>query len=202
MYTIKRLLPYHRSKVQDHFFRLSDDDLRNRFCTTMKPESLIAYVDKIDFTNGILGIFDRDLNIIGIAECVCYKNNSEAEIGLSIEKEHQGKGLANRLMVRITQYANSQNVKSLHMYCLSSNKKTVHLCKKYGLTVKFSGGETEALIKLPDTDPIVSSWQEQMDEAMATFELSQKMQYRFWKNHQKIMNNALNNIFKPTSFKM
>jgi len=57
-FTLKRLSEINREKVLKHFLRLDNQSRSSRFCTSSNDDNLIAYVKKIDFNNGIFGIFN------------------------------------------------------------------------------------------------------------------------------------------------
>ena len=71
-FTLKRLSEINREKVLKHFLRLDNQSRSSRFCTSSNDDNLIAYVKKIDFKNGIFGIFNENLDIIGVGECVFF----------------------------------------------------------------------------------------------------------------------------------
>lgn len=203
-YIIKRLYPSHKDEVLAHFLRLDEQTIYNRFCAPLRPDNLKMYVDKIDFKNsGIFGVFDDNLNIIGLGECVMYdkpdiNGNIQAEVGFSVEQAHQGKGLGNKLMKRIIRFAKSKNTHILHMYCLRTNQKSLHLAKKYGLKTQFSDGESQAIIEMSDNLPELEQFNEQIEDTLASIALIQKEQIKQWESQQKIINQAWNKMIKIT----
>lgn len=183
-FTLKRLSEINREKVLKHFLRLDNQSRSSRFCTSSNDDNLIAYVKKIDFKNGIFGIFNENLDIIGVGECVFFneKEKLSAEVAFTIEKEYQGNGLGNKLMKRVVQYANSKDVHELHMYCIKTNQAIVHLAKKYKLVPQYDGTEISGVVKTPDISPFVSSLNEQFEDNVATFELAITYQQKLIKD--------------------
>lgn len=183
MYTIKRLSYYHKEKVKEHFFRLDSQSRHSRFCSAMNNENLVNYVSKIDFiNNGVFGLFNDNLDIIGLGECVISKSNDnsirEAEVAFSVEKPYQGQKLGNRLMKRVVQFANIQNLKELTMYFLKDNAATMHLAKKYNFKVEYYSLEVSGKVQVPNIPPILDSFSTQIEEIFANIELTQKLQHK------------------------
>lgn len=183
-FTLKKLSEINRKEVLEHFLRLDQESRSSRFFTTTSNENMTTYVSKIDFKNGIFGIFNDNLDIIGLGECVFFKDKIKltAEVAFTVEKQYQGNGLGNKLMKRVVQYANSQNIHELHMYCIRSNKAILHLAKKYNLVPQYDGTEISGIVKTPDVLPFVSTMNEQFEDNIATFELAVTFQNKILKN--------------------
>lgn len=193
-FTLKRLNNINREKILSHFLRLDLESRSSRFCTPISDENMSNYVKKIDFNNGIFGIFNENLDIIGLGECVFFKQQDKltAELAFTVEKEYQGNGLGNKLMKRVVQYANSRDVHELQMYCIRTNQAVLHLAKKYNLVPQYDGTEISGVVKTPDVLPLISTINEQFEDNIATFELAisyqqklyQEQINRFEKNRQ------------------
>lgn len=145
------------------------------------------YVNKIDFKNGIFGIFNENLEIIGLGECVFFKDNGKqtAEVAFTVEKEYQGNGLGNKLMKRVVQYANSRDVHELQMYCIRTNQAILHLAKKYNLVPQYEGTEISGVVKTPNILPFISTMNEQFEDNIATFELAITFQQKLMKEQME-----------------
>lgn len=184
----------HRDKVIAHFIGLDESSRYSRFCSHIKDDSLRHYVTQMDFEHdGIFGLFNENLNIIGVGECVFSQNLDEngkfqAEVGFSVTPQFQGQGLGNKLMKRVIQFAHANGTEVLIMYCLSTNQKSMHLAKKYGLKTQTSYGETKAIIDMPEVSPLNSQYQENLDEMFANIELSAVEHQHLWQNHLENMN--------------
>lgn len=201
MYSIKRLSNYNRNKVQEHFLRLDPDSRRSRFCATMNNENLCNYVNNIDFIhNGIFGIFNENLDIIGIGECVFYdiKNgySESAEVAFSIEKPYQGQKLGNKIMKKVVQYANIHNLKELKMYFLKTNAATFHLAKKYNFKLEHYSSEISGSIKVHNISPMIDSFNNQVEEAFATIDLLQKINHKITTRNLELFNNTISSMLK------
>lgn len=200
MYTIKKLSDFNREQVKEHFLRLDPDSRRSRFCSTMIDENLCVYAKNIDFIhNGIFGIFNENLDIIGLGECVFYdkKNgySSIAEVAFSIEKPYQGKKLGNKIMQKVVQYANIHNLKELKMYFLKTNAATFHLAKKYNFKLEHYSSEISGTVKVNSISPITDNFNTQVDELIANFDIMQKFQNKIIKKNLETWNNNVSKFF-------
>jgi GNAT superfamily N-acetyltransferase len=199
-YIIKRLNNSHREKVLGHFLRLDKESLYSRFCSHQNEYLLNLYVSRIDFDkNGIFGIFDDSLKIIGVGECVIEENTNRAEVGFSVEINHQGQGLGGRLLKRIVRFAKTREKTHLEMLCLRTNQKSQHLAKKFGLKIQNTfGSESLGIIDIKDVKPEIEEIQEKIEDTMAYCALTQKEQINTWKTTQEICNEMMSNLFINT----
>lgn len=197
-YTIKRIDEQYQDAVLEHFIKLDKESIYNRFCIAMNDYSLENYVKQIDYKNAYFAVFDDDLNIVGLGECVREKSPSNsAEVAFSVLKEYQGQGLGNKILGRIVRYAQANNIDTLNMFCLRTNQKVVHLAKKFGLKVSISEGENIAVLdnmKKNDFSPI----NELVEETIASFEMVNKKNLVLMKSQQKILQTGFDNLLKIT----
>ncbi len=195
-YIIKRLSEKNRGKCLEHFLRLDPESVYTRFCSPLKEEALSNYVKKMNFEkDGIFGIFDIDLNIVGIGECVIESNRDSAEVGFSVEKPYQGQGLGNKLMERVVRFAKTQNKHHLEMVCLRTNAATIHLAKKHGLHIQSSYGESLAVIDMEEVNPVLENLNETLDDSMATYALQHRETIHNWKEGQKLIGESIGNTY-------
>lgn len=192
-FTLKRLTEINRKEILNHLLRLDHESRSSRFCSPVNNDTIINYVDKIDFKNGIFGIFNENLDIIGLGECVFFKEKDKltAEVAFTVQKEYQGNGLGNKLMKRVVQYANSRDVHELKMYCIRTNKAILHLAQKYNLVPQYEGTEISGVVKTPNVLPFISNMNEQFEDNIATFELAITFQQKFMKEQfEKLEKNS------------
>lgn len=194
-------MDFHRDKVKNHFLRLDSDSRHSRFCSIMNDENLINYVNKMDFSkNGIFGIFNENLDIIGLGECVFYKDSPEkketAEVAFSVEKGYQGKGLGNKLMARVVQFANTHNLKEMTMYFLRDNAATLHLANKYNFKAEYYSTEVSGTVKVPNIPPILDVFNEQIEELFANIEITQQWQHKIFTKNLNAMTKNIDTLFK------
>lgn len=195
-YIIKRLSEKNRGKCLEHFLRLDSESVYTRFCAPLKEEALTNYVKKMNFEkDGIFGVFDIDLNIVGIGECVLESQKDSAEVAFSVEKDYQGQGLGNKLMERVVRFAKSQNKHHLEMVCLRTNAVTVHLAQKHGLHIQSSYGESHAVIDMDEVNPVLENLNEVVDDSLANYALQQRETIQNWKESQKIMGSVIGEAY-------
>src|SRR4051812_27857694 len=66
MAEVQRLSDGGRDLLAAHFLALSTEDRRLRFGASLSAESIIAYVERIDFDNdAVFGLFDDELALAG-----------------------------------------------------------------------------------------------------------------------------------------
>ena len=158
-------------------------------------------MEKIDYDkNGIFGLFDNDLNMIGLGECVIYEQKEghvkEAEVAFSVKKELQGQGLGNRLMKRLVRFAKMNDVEKLQMYCLRSNQASVHLAKKYGLKISFDGTESIAEVSFNEREHFKEIVEDQVDNLIEQTIVSTRKNIKTMHETQDAFNSLLSNIIK------
>lgn len=135
-----------------HLLRLDSTDRYMRFFAPVNDSAIENYVsDMIDLdTQKGFGIYAHDhKTLIAFAHITGHErieNGAQAELGISVDKEYRGHGLAQRLMARILVYCKSHDIHTLYMSCLRENKAMQHLARKSGLRVILD--HTEALAEL------------------------------------------------------
>jgi RimJ/RimL family protein N-acetyltransferase len=195
-YIVKRLDSNYRKEVLNHFIRLDKDSRYTRFCSPFNDFAIEKYVAQINFEkNGIFGVFDEDLNIIGVGECVLYDGKDQAEVGFSVEKNHQGHGLGSKLMERIVRFAKSMGKHHLEMVCLRTNSKSIHLAKKFGLKVQSSyEDECVAAIDTKNLNPALEVFTETVEDSFASYNLRQRKRMNEWKKSAEVFGEAVDSV--------
>jgi GNAT superfamily N-acetyltransferase len=146
--TIHRLsLPRDRFALETHFAALGTEDLGNRFCHSVKPESVAKYLDQWSAA-GIpsYGIFNPDRSLIAVGQLA--QSEEELEVGLSVLPTYRRKGLALALLYRSASYARARGLKALSIHCLANNMPMLSLARRIGMTVEISSGEADGHLTL------------------------------------------------------
>jgi GNAT superfamily N-acetyltransferase len=146
--TIHRLfLPCDRFALETHFAALGTEDLSNRFCHSVKPESVAKYLDQWSAA-GIpsYGIFNPDRSLIAVAQLA--QSEEELEVGLSVLPTYRRNGLALALLYRSASYARARGLKALSIHCLANNMPMLSLARRIGMTVEISSGEADGHVTL------------------------------------------------------
>src|SRR5262245_23734498 len=114
---VHRLNESARAALRVHFLALSSEDRRLRFASTLSAESVIAYVDGIDFDrDAVFGVRDDSLRLVGVAHVAF--GDDVAELGLSVLPAHRGHGVGSALFDRAVAHARNRFVGRLYMNCL------------------------------------------------------------------------------------
>ena len=151
---VRELHAGHRAAILEHFLQLNDDDRRLRFGTHTPDEVIERYVEGLDFNQDtIFGIFDAQLNIIGLAHLAylpVFKSKARAaEFGVSVLAEGRAQGFGTALLGRAAVHSRNTRIETLFVHCLANNKAMMHLAQKAGMSVEYAYGDADAYLKLP-----------------------------------------------------
>lgn len=148
---VQKLVAFHRPDIAGHVKRLSPEDRRLRFGTSMSDAAIERYVECIDFMRDkVFGVFEADLTLSGAVHLALEPDGGTAELGLSVDPEHRGKGYGFALLKRGKLHAQNLGYKKLYMHCLAENQIMIHLARKAGMQVIAEQGEADALVALAD----------------------------------------------------
>lgn len=171
---VQRLTEASRPQLERHFLSLEPEDVRLRFGVVMAPESIVAYVSRIDFdVDAVLGVYDEALAIVGVAH-VAFTGDL-AELGVSVLPGFRGRGIGSALLARAADHVRNRFVTRLFMHCLAENAAMLHIARALGMTICVDTGEADAFLKLPPGDP-ASVAGEFMDQRLALFDYALKAQ--------------------------
>jgi GNAT superfamily N-acetyltransferase len=172
MNTIRMLNTYEQVKYGDHLLRLNADDRYLRFGSMVDDAFIIKHATiKHDSGRMVLAAFDEDQNVIAACEiCLLGKyylfNVDEAEIGLSVEKEHRGRRLGTMLFEHAMVVCRNRRVKVLKSYCLTRNGFMMKIAKAHNMQIVNEYGDSEATLELEKAD-VLSYFVELVGESMA-----------------------------------
>lgn len=115
----------------------------------MTSDSIDGYVADIPEDDHILGAFNTTYDELA---CAAHVNITEdqAEVGISTSLGYRRKGIAESLMTHILAMCSNRGVHQLYMMCLTDNNAIISLCKKVGLAVVSSYGESQTTVELPE----------------------------------------------------
>jgi GNAT superfamily N-acetyltransferase len=101
---------------------------------------------------------DDELRLVGVVHVAL--DHGPAEMGLSVLDGWRGQGLGNALLARAVMFLRNRGVLSVFMHCLAENAAIVHLARKNGMRLAYSGIESDARLELePATvDSYVTEW--------------------------------------------
>lgn len=154
-YRIVELTDRDRAAVKAHLLRLSTEDRRLRFFTTLSDEAVKRYVDeRLDFNRGrIFGVLNPEGRLVGVAqasEVVEKDGHISCEAAFSIDREERSHGLARRLMQAIITHCRERGVSRLCMSCLRNNERMKALALSFGLKMRIDFDEVYAELGVTD----------------------------------------------------
>jgi len=142
-----RLRDYHRPALEAHFTALEAEDRRLRFGANISDEALRAYVARIDFDrDGAFAVQDDELRLLAVVHVA--NTGETAELGLSVLPGHRGHGLGQALFQRAVTHLRNRGIREANVHCLTENGAMMHLARKSGMRIAYSGSESDARLEL------------------------------------------------------
>lgn len=145
----------HVKLIIKHLCSLKDEDRRLRFGGVLNNETIKSYVEK--------SFKDKDSQWFGcvshnkvISACHTAIYNGEGELGCSVDEEHRGEGLAQKMFDRAVTYLRLHGVTKVYMHCLTENQAMRHIAKKNDMTIISCYGETDARVEVTPGNPMTS----------------------------------------------
>jgi RimJ/RimL family protein N-acetyltransferase len=184
---VKELRERDRRRMLRHFLDLENSDRLLRFGTVLSDEQVTNYVNRIDFSRDmVFGVYNRLFKLVAVGHLAFAPREEKnsvtekdrvAEFGLSVSKSARGMGMGSRLFERAAIHCRNNDVDTLYMHCLSSNKTMMHIAKKAGMEIHRDYGEADAYLKLLPADP-ASMLQEALHEQIAVLDYTYKANKR------------------------
>jgi GNAT superfamily N-acetyltransferase len=171
---VTELSPMHRARLLRHFVALDVHDRRLRFGAAPSDTALRIYVARIDFErDAVFGVFDEELKIIGAAHVA--RAGEQAELGVSVLREHRNRGVGGALLMRAVLRARNWGVRALFMHCLRENETMMHIARNQGMRIVTEQGEANAWLALAPADAS-SHFGEVFAQRIALFDYALKSQ--------------------------
>ena len=185
---VKELRERDRRRMVKHFIGLEDSDRLLRFGTVLPDEQVANYVNRIDFARDmVFGVYNRMFKLVAVGHLAFAPRDASqsgitekervAEFGVSVSRSARGIGVGSRLFERAAIHCRNNDVDTLYMHCLSSNRTMMHIAKKAGMEIHRGYGEADAYLKLLPANP-ASMLQEALDEQFATLDYALKANKR------------------------
>jgi GNAT superfamily N-acetyltransferase len=176
---VQRLDASARAPLVMHFLALPAKDRRRRFGSSLAPEGIAAYVDKIDFErDAVFAVHDDRLVLVGVAHVAF--GDDLAELGLSVLPAHRGHGIGGALFERAAAHARNRFIPRLFMHCLEENAPIMHIARRFGMDVVTSIGDADAHLELPPASP-ASIAGEFVTDRFALYDHALKAHIAAWK---------------------
>ncbi len=145
---IRAIRPDDKRGLIELFGRLSPETVYYRFHGVKKslsPQELV-YLTELDFHRqaALLAILARDGSdqIVGVGRYACTPGGPDerAEVALTIEDAHQGRGIGSLLLKHLMRVAHAEGVREFDAFVLSENTRMLQLFERTGLVVRRSAG--------------------------------------------------------------
>src|SRR5687767_7925253 len=157
-----RLREASRAALVLHFSALDAEDRRLRFGSALGAEALADYVARIDFArDGIFAVHDDGLRVVAAVHVALA--GATAELGLSVSTGWRGRGLGDALLKRAVTWLRNRGVLSVYVHCITENAAMLHLARRNGMRIVYSGGESDGRLEL-DAPTAGSYAQEWLDD--------------------------------------
>ena len=192
---VLQLSELNRAALRRHFLALTPEDLRLRFEHVICQESLLKYVDSIDFDrDAVFGVFDENLELAGATHLGL--RGDVAEFGVSVVPGHRGEGIGTALFRRSLEYARNHAIHTLFMHCLKENEAMMHIARKSGMEIVLDAAEAEGRLKVPPGSAS-SLTRELFSERVGLFDLALKSQFFAARTIAEAMAEAADRIAHP-----
>lgn len=184
---VKELRERDRRRMLRHFLELEDSDRLLRFGSVLPDEQVENYVNGIAFSRDmVFGVYNRVFRLVAVGHLAFAPRDESstvtdkervAEFGVSVGRSARGIGVGSKLFERAAIHCRNNDVDTLYMHCLSSNKTMMHIAKKAGMEIHRDYGEADAYLKLLPANP-ASVLQEALDEQFAVLDYTLKANKR------------------------
>lgn len=140
-------LPRDRRALEVHFAKLESEDLRFRFCGSIKPAVLEQYLDQLSGPDvASFGIFDAERVLIAV--CQIGQAGADLEVGVSVLSAFRRQGFAKALLEHSVSHARVRGLRSLLIHTLMDNTPMLSLARGLGMSVEMLNGEADGRLRL------------------------------------------------------
>jgi GNAT superfamily N-acetyltransferase len=153
---IRKLWPHEARVYRDHLLRLDRDSRHSRFGGGVSDDFIRNYVESTFRLNAAVQGFFVDGELRGAAELRPLGSAlaREAEAALSIETPWQSHGVGSELLDRTLLAARNRGIKTLHMACLSNNRRMQDLARKFSAELSFDFGSVAGEVAAARPTPL------------------------------------------------
>lgn len=135
----------------EHLKSLSVEDRHTRFGFAASNASIDQMILNVLYHRSDHHIFTYyvDNCIVGFGHLA--REEDAWELAVSVDREYQGRGIADSLMSHMIAWGKTHGVEVLYMHCITENQKIQHLARKHGLKAwERAGHELTAKVRLPE----------------------------------------------------
>ena len=159
---------YSLREYSKHLKNLPAEDKTSRFCYPAQDYVIDQLMLRIayHYDEHHLWCASVDEKNVGWGH-LAYNEDGSMELAVSVDRDHQGKGIADRLMTEMLSWAKFHQISEIYMHCIEDNRVIQHLAAKHGLKTKERQvGERTAAIELPEPSFFEANtqyWKEQAE---------------------------------------
>lgn len=149
--TIQHSHTEHLAEYAAHLKNLTDQDRYTRFGYAASSQAIDQMILNMLYNQSQHHLFTyrTDNRIVGFGHLA--REDSDWELAVSVDREYQGRGIADELMNHMISWGKTHGVNVVYMHCITENQKIQHLARKHGLkTWDRSGHELSARVQLPE----------------------------------------------------
>ncbi len=136
---IRPIRPEDAAQHAMFFQRLSPEDIRYRFFTAMRELSpeMTARLTQIDYDREMAFVAIREItgDTVGVARVVVESDGLTGEFAVIVQPDIKGKGLAGRLMHRLTDWARSRGMHAVVGQVLADNAPMLAFVRHLGFSL-------------------------------------------------------------------
>lgn len=141
---IRPIRPEDELLYEKFFARITAEDLRMRFFTTVKglDHRLLARLTQIDYAREIAFVaIDGQGELLGVARFNADPDYTHAEYGVMVRSDLKGIGLGWKLMRHLITYARAEGLKVLDGMVLAENTTMLAMCRELGFSISMLDGD-------------------------------------------------------------
>ncbi len=160
--SLRQLWPHERDAFLSHLLRLDDKARHARFGFGVADEFLENYAETAFSLDSVIhGCFlDGELRATGELRALLEDGAQAAEAAFTVEPPWQDSGIGTELMRLTIRSARNQDIHTLYMICLASNKRMQRIAKKHNADLTVIEGSVEGRIDPPGPTPasVTAEW--------------------------------------------
>jgi RimJ/RimL family protein N-acetyltransferase len=134
-----------------HLKSLSLENRYSRFGYSIPDQNIDQFILRVVYEPSdhlLWAAFDHD-TIVGFGH-LAKADETSYELAVSVVESHQRKGIGNRLVSEMLDYAKFNGIENVFMHCISENRAIQKLASKNNLTVRERGhGEMTSALEVP-----------------------------------------------------
>lgn len=154
---IRRIGYAERDELKRHLLRLSAYHRRMRFNGSVSDRFIETYCRGLPGASSIILGYYTDGALRGAAELFILTDNSprrSCETALSVEADHQGRGIGTSLVRRMLVLASNRRVRTMHVLYAPGNKRMENIVRRFEAAVSSDGTQAEAVLSVPPPDDL------------------------------------------------